>query len=86
MEEAKYRVRVLLKEGVLDVQGKAIESSLPELGVSNISNVRVGKLIEFSMSRDSSGADDEEQAAVRRVCEELFSNPVIESYQVEEIS
>lgn len=86
MAEAKYRVNVLLKEGVLDVQGKAIESSLPELGVTNISHVRVGKLIEFSLNREGNASPADERASLEKVCEELFSNPVIESYSLEEIS
>ncbi|MCB0331083.1 MAG: phosphoribosylformylglycinamidine synthase subunit PurS [Bdellovibrionales bacterium] len=85
MATSTFRVNVLLKEGVLDVQGKAIESSLPELGVSSISNVRVGKLIEFSFDHEGSSLTDEEQTKLTKVCHELFSNPVIESYTLTEV-
>ena len=96
MTATRYRVNVLLKDGVLDVQGKAIESSLPELGVASISDVRVGKLIEFTMDKeaagnagsDSTGSNSNpanDSAVLRKVCEELFSNPVIESYSIEEV-
>lgn len=92
MAKKKFRVRVLLRQGVLDVQGKAIEASLPELGISNISEVRVGKVIEFQLdpetldtpeSRNTGGNGEAE--LLKKVCEELFSNPVIESYEVEEV-
>ncbi|MGA1190685.1 MAG: phosphoribosylformylglycinamidine synthase subunit PurS [Bdellovibrionota bacterium] len=86
MAKKKFRVRVLLRQGVLDVQGKAIEASLPELGISNISEVRVGKTIEFQLEPESTETgDDGEAALLKKVCEELFSNPVIESYEVEEV-
>lgn len=86
MAKKKFRVRVLLRQGVLDVQGKAIEASLPELGISNISEVRVGKVIEFQLDPDTleTGVNGE-AALLKKVCEELFSNPVIESYEVEEV-
>ncbi len=91
MAKKKYRVRVLLRQGVLDVQGKAIEASLPELGISSISDVRVGKVIEFQLDPDTlkagtlDAATNEEAELLKKVCEELFSNPVIESYEVEEV-
>ncbi len=74
----KYRVIVQLKSGVLDVQGKAIESSLGELGVDTVSDVRVGRVVEFS----ASSGDDE----IKKLCDELFSNPVIEDYTIEKIA
>jgi len=91
MAKKKFRVRVLLKQGVLDVQGKAIETSLPELGISTISGVRVGKVIEFDLDTSSNaengaaGSEQSEATLLKKVCEELFSNPVIESYEVEEV-
>lgn len=86
MAKKKFRVRVLLRQGVLDVQGKAIEASLPELGISNISEVRVGKVIEFQLDPETlEGGENGEAELLKKVCEELFSNPVIESYEVEEV-
>ncbi|MDO1559785.1 phosphoribosylformylglycinamidine synthase subunit PurS [Brevundimonas sp. 2R-24] len=74
---AKVKVHVFLKPGVLDVQGKAVEGALKGLGWSGVSDVRVGKLIEF----DFEGADAEAEA--KRMCETLLANTVIESYRVE---
>jgi phosphoribosylformylglycinamidine synthase len=95
MAKKKFRVRVLLRQGVLDVQGKAIEASLPELGISNISEVRVGKVIEFQLDPktpegetpegETLEGENGEAELLKKVCEELFSNPVIESYEVEEV-
>jgi phosphoribosylformylglycinamidine synthase subunit PurS len=73
-------VRVFLKPGVLDVQGKAIEGALHGLGFGGVSGVRVGKTIDFEIAGKDRG---EVEAAVRSMCERLLANTVIESYRVE---
>ncbi len=76
----KARVEVFLKQGVLDVQGKAIEGALHGLGFGDVSGVRVGKTIEF----DLTGADRAAaEADVKAMCERLLANTVIEGYRVE---
>ena len=76
---AKVKVHVFLKNGVLDVQGKAVESALHGLGWPQVDGVRVGKTIEFDL--DDAVADKE--AEVKRMCETLLANTVIESYRIE---
>nr|WP_312052798.1 phosphoribosylformylglycinamidine synthase subunit PurS [Brevundimonas diminuta] len=76
---AKVKVHVFLKPGVLDVQGKAVEGALQGLGWNGVANARVGKLIEFDI--DDAVADKE--AEVKRMCETLLANTVIESYRIE---
>jgi phosphoribosylformylglycinamidine synthase len=76
----KARVEVFLKPGVLDVQGKAIEGALHGLGFADVSDVRVGKTIEF----DLNGADrTAAEVEVKAMCERLLANAVIEGYRVE---
>jgi len=76
----KAKVHVYLKPGVLDVQGKAVEGALHGLGWNGVSNVRVGKLLEF----DLDGADAEAaKGELKAMCEKLLANTVIESYKVE---
>ena len=73
-------VHVFLKPGVLDVQGKAVESALHGLGWADVNHVRVGRTIEF----DVDGADKPAaETKVRDMCERLLANTVIESYRVE---
>ena len=82
----RYRVLVKLKTGVLDVQGKAIETSIADLGGSLIKDVRVGKVIEFGIDDSTLKPDStEEKEAIEKYCRELFSNPVIESFSWERI-
>jgi phosphoribosylformylglycinamidine synthase PurS subunit len=75
----RFEVVVSLKEGLLDPQGKAVEGSLPALGWSNVSRVRVGKHIELTVE-----ADDEAEAdrQVREIAARVLSNPVIEDVRV----
>lgn len=76
---AKVKVHVFLKPGVLDVQGKAVEGALQGLGWTGVSNARVGKLIEF----DLDATDGDLQSEVKRMCDTLLANTVIESYRIE---
>ena len=76
---AKVKVHVFLKPGVLDVQGKAVEGALNGLGWTGVSNARVGKMIEFDLG---DGIEDK-AAEVKRMCETLLANTVIESYRIE---
>ncbi len=76
----KAKVHVTLKNGVLDPQGKAIETALDHLGFSGVGAVRVGKYIEVDLqSTDKAGA----QKAVEHMCEKLLANTVVEKYAVE---
>jgi phosphoribosylformylglycinamidine synthase PurS subunit len=74
-----FGVVVRLNDGLLDPQGKAIEDSLPHMGWTNVSNVRVGKLVEL----DVEAADvDRALEQVQEIAAKLLSNPVIESVSV----
>lgn len=76
----KVRVTVMLKEGVLDPQGKAIGHALHTLGFPGVNDVRVGKIIDL----DVEGTD---RAAVQKQAEDmardLLANLVIEDFSVE---
>ena len=76
----KAVVHVFLKPGVLDVQGKAVQSALHGLGWSDVDGVRVGRVIEFDMT----GADAADaRTRVEAMCQRLLANPVIEGYRLE---
>jgi phosphoribosylformylglycinamidine synthase len=76
----KAVVHVFLKPGVLDVQGKAVQSALHGLGWSDVDHVRVGRVIEFDLGGEDA-ADG--KARVEAMCQRLLANPVIEGYRVE---
>ena len=76
----KATVHVFLKPGVLDVQGKAVETALHGLGWPGATDVRVGRVITFDLSGNDIAAA---QAEVRAMCVKLLANPVIEAYRVD---
>lgn len=78
----RYQVLVRLKPGVLDVQGKAVETGLRDGKFSGISNVRVGKVIELDLD-DGLSAETARQK-IDEICKALLANTVIEQYEIKE--
>lgn len=76
----KARVTVMLKNGVLDPQGKAVHHALTAMGFDGVNGVRQGKVIELDLS-ETDAAKAEKNVA--EMCEKLLANMVIESYQIE---
>ena len=74
------RIFVSLKNGVLDPQGKSIESSLHTLGYSEVQDVRMGKYLEVNVEAPSRAAAE---TRIREMCDKLLANPVIEDYRFE---
>ena len=75
----RVQVLVRLKSGVLDVQGKAIERGLSDNGFENLTNIRVGKLIELEVDAAS---EDAGRQKVEAICQKLLANPIIENYEI----
>ena len=76
----KARVYVMLKTGVLDPQGEAVRHALGALGFDGVQGVRQGKVIELNLAATDKA---EAEVEVKRMCEKLLANTVIESYQIE---
>lgn len=65
-----------MKPALLDTAGRTVETALHRMGWPTVSNMRIGKLIEFDM-------EDGDEQAVREMCAKLLANPVIEDYSIE---
>ena len=76
----KARVTVMLKTGVLDVQGEAVRFALGTLGFAGVNGVRQGKGIELDLAETDRAAAE---VSVKAMCEKLLANTVIEGYRVE---
>lgn len=70
----------MLKSGVLDPQGKAVETALGSLGFEGVSDVRQGKVIELEVAESD---PDKARADIEKMCEKLLANTVIETYAIE---
>ena len=76
----KAIVTVMLKDGVLDPQGKAIAHALGTLGFAGVNDVRAGKVIVLDLAEtDAAKAQTEAENMARK----LLANTVIESFRVE---
>jgi phosphoribosylformylglycinamidine synthase len=75
----RFEVVISLRPGLLDPQGKAVEGSLPAMGWTNVSEVRVGKHVVLTVEADS---EDEARAQVEDMSRRLLSNPVIEDFRI----
>ncbi len=76
----RARIRITLKDGVLDPQGQAIEKSLHTLGFEEAGNVRQGKVIELDIAESD---EDRARARLDEMCRRLLANTVIENYEIE---
>jgi phosphoribosylformylglycinamidine synthase len=72
-------VLVRPKQGILDPQGEAVESSLRRLGFA-VAEARVGRLVDVEVDGDDPAVVREQ---LERMCEQLLANPLIESYEIE---
>jgi phosphoribosylformylglycinamidine synthase subunit PurS len=76
----KATVTVMLKNGVLDPQGKAIAHALGTLGFDGVNDVRAGKVIELDLAEtDATKARSQAEDMARK----LLANGVIESFRVD---
>ena len=82
MSQFRFAVDVMPRDGILDPQGRAVETAMPQLGASSVHGVRVGRRIELTVE----AAD---RATARKVLEKLASdflaNPLIERWSIEEV-
>lgn len=76
----KAKIHITTKTGVLDPQGKAIQTSLGALGFSGVENVRQGKYIELDIAAEG---EAEARTRLTEMCEKLLANTVIENYAIE---
>jgi phosphoribosylformylglycinamidine synthase PurS subunit len=76
----QVRVFVTPRKGILDPQGRAVESSLLSLGFKNVTDVKVGKYILLEVEARTT---EEARVEAKKMCEALLANPVIEDFRFE---
>ena len=73
----KAEIDIMPLEALLDPQGKAVSASMGNLGLNEISNVRIGKHITLMVdAADETTAN----AKVDEACKKLLANQIMESY------
>ena len=74
-----FEVLVRLRPGLLDPQGKAVEGSLPAMGWTNVTGVRVGRHVTLTIDAENEATA---RAQVEEMARRLLSNPVIEDFVI----
>ncbi len=74
MADYRAEIKVMLKRAILDPQGRAVETTLRRLGTTNLADVRIGKLIELTLSGERAAVE----AQLGALLEQVLSNPVLE--------
>jgi phosphoribosylformylglycinamidine synthase len=73
-------ITVMPLKALLDPQGKAVTSSMKNLGLPEIQNVRIGKHITLEIEASNK---EEAQAKVAEACKKLLANPIMEYFEFE---
>ncbi len=76
----RARIRITLRASILDPQGKAVLHALGTLGAAGVSDVRMGKYVELTLT---AATVEEARATTEVVCSKLLANPVMEDYSFE---
>ena len=77
----KYQViiDIMPLKALLDPQGKAVTSSMKNIDINTIDNVRIGKHITLDVEAKD---ENEAKATVEKACKVLLYNPIMESYEI----
>ena len=73
-------VDVMPLDELLDPQGKVVNSSLANMGLQGINNVRIGKHMHFVIESESKEAAEK---TVDQACRKLLANLIMEKYSFE---
>jgi phosphoribosylformylglycinamidine synthase subunit PurS len=72
-------VRITPRAGLLDPEGKAIQSALRSLEFDEVEDVRVGRLVRLRLLADTDAAASDSAEAM---CRKLLANPVTEDFEI----
>jgi phosphoribosylformylglycinamidine synthase len=73
------QVKVMPLKDLLDPQGKAVMGGLQNLGISNVTDVRIGKHIDLQIEAISKEAA---LASAAEAAKKLLANPVMEYFEL----
>jgi phosphoribosylformylglycinamidine synthase PurS subunit len=70
-------INVMPLKELLDPQGKAVNNSLHNLGLTSVQDVRIGKHITLQIE---AGNEAEAKQLAQDACKKLLANPVMEAF------
>tara|TARA_Y100000817_G_C16437446_1_gene359127 strand:- start:113 stop:391 length:279 start_codon:yes stop_codon:yes gene_type:complete len=78
----KFSVIVTLKKDVLDPQGKVVENTLKNMGMTDLKSVRQGKHFEIEVNENNLTVAEKK---IDEMCKKLLANLIIEDYKINKI-
>ncbi len=75
----KFSVTVTLKKDVLDPQGKVVQNTLVNLGMTSLKNIRQGKFFEIEIDEND---QIKAEKKIKEMCDKLLVNLIIEDYKI----
>ena len=78
----KFAVTVTLKKDVLDPQGKVVQQTLKNMGMTTLQNLRQGKYFEIDIKDDN---EENAKSKVDEMCKKLLVNLIIEDFTISKI-
>jgi len=73
----KAEIRIMPHAELLDPQGKTVQKNLPNIGIHQVEQVRIGKHIEMIVR---AGSEEEANNIVDTSCKKLLANLIMEKY------
>ncbi len=73
----KAEIDVMPLEALLDPQGKAVTSSMKNIGLEMIDGVRIGRHVRLFIEASSK---EDAESKVEEACKKLLANQIMESY------
>ncbi len=78
----KFSVTVTLKKDVLDPQGKVVQNTLHNMGMSKLKSIRQGKHFEIEVNEINQVSAEKK---IDEMCKKLLVNLIIEDYKINKI-
>ena len=78
----KFSVTVTLKKDVLDPQGKVVQNTLVDMGMSSLKSIRQGKHFEIEVDENDFSSAEKK---IDEMCKKLLVNLIIEDFKISKL-
>ena len=78
----RFSVTVALKKDVLDPQGKVVQNTLIDMGMSDLKSIRQGKHFEIDIDENDQSIAEKK---IDEMCKKLLVNLIIEDYKINKV-
>ena len=78
----RFSVTVTLKKDVLDPQGKVVQNTLIDMGMSDLKSIRQGKHFEIDIDENDQSIAEKK---IDEMCKKLLVNLIIEDYKINKV-